>query len=543
MPEATERLLVAELSARGIVPAEIRERTFPGEHWFVVLVPSDQVALGQSVAGELESAISRTAKDSETAFVVTFRPVADEQLPDAQPSSRGRLFDPKVGQLIQLLEARSRTSDALPSLRYVEDPRASLSAVCASRHHLIFGRRGVGKTALLLEAKRWAETHGHAVAWANAHAVRELDDVAASASIAEVILGAVAQHGGTSSSEVFERVRFLAGEIGKLRRTSHPKRSALTHLIPSINTALRSALRAGTVRLYAFIDDFYLLPQQIQPQVLDYLAAMLRDADGWLKVASIERLTRAYEPSTRTGLEVPHDATTIDLDITLQDPRGANDFLESVLSGYTTAAGIRSPGWLAKPGALSRLVLASGGVPRDYLNLFASSIVVARSARSLPREIGREDVAKAAGQSARDKKNDLQQDLSSTMSGTMLAALERFSAAVKAAGYTFFRVDASKRLSEGYVVLAQLADLRFIHLVQTGLSDQHQAGVKYEAYVLDLSEYTDIRPKRGLQVLDLDNGQWTIRTTGRSQTTRPLKGTQFRDVLRKAPLLDVDALA
>ena len=65
--------------------------------------------------------------------------------------------------------------------------------------------------------------------------------------------------------------------------------------------------------------------------------------------------SKLFEPR----LERLRDATTIDLDITLQDPRGANGFLESVLSGYTTAAGIRSPGWLAKPGALSRLVLAA----------------------------------------------------------------------------------------------------------------------------------------------------------------------------------------
>lgn len=542
MPQVTLELLKTELKARGMTSHDIRERAFPGEHWFVILVPRDELALGQSMAGDLESAIAPSAGDGETVFVVTFRSVPEDRDDETEPANRGRLFDPKVGQLVQLLEARSRTSDALPSLRYIEDPRASLSAVCASRHHLVFGRRGVGKTALLLEAKRWAEEHGHAVAWVNAHAMRDLGDVAATAAITEIMLKAVAQHGGTSSADVFERVRGLASDIGKLRRATQPKRSALTHIMPSINSALRAVLRTDTVRLYTFIDDFYLLPQAVQPQILDYLHAMLRDSNGWLKVASIERLTRAYEPSTRKGLEVPHDATTVDLDITLQDPRAASDFLHTVLSGYTTAAGIRSPSWLAKPEALSRLVLASGGVPRDYLNLFAASIVVARGARTLPREIGREDVAKAAGQSARDKKNDLQQDLSSDMSGKMLEALERFSAAVKHGGYTFFRVDAARRLSDGYVLLAQLTDLRFVHLVQTGLSDQHKAGVKYEAYVLDLSEYTDIRLKRGLQVLDLDDGRWTIRTTGKSNTTSLLKGTQLRDVLRKAPVLNVDAL-
>jgi hypothetical protein len=269
---------------------------------------------------------------------------------------------------------------------------------------------------------------------------------------------------------------------------------------------------------------------------------MLRDCDGWLKVASIERLTRPFEPSSKVGLEVPHDASIIDLDVTLEDPESAQNFLESVLSNYTTTAGISKPASITKPQALGRLVLASGGVPRDYLNLFATSIVVARTARELAREVGKEDVAVAAGRAARGKKRDLELDVASANARELLTALEQVAKYVKGRGHTYFLINVAQKMLHNYELLGQLVDLRFAHLVQAALSDQHRPGIRYEAYVLDLSEFTDIRLKRGLNVLDLEAGKWTWRLTGKARTMERLTSTQLRDRLRQAPVVDLQDL-
>lgn len=91
-----------------------------------------------------------------------------------------------------------------------------------------------------------------------------------------------------------------------------------------------------------------------------------------------------------------------------RDPGDVQTFLEHMLDNYTNAAGVGKPSSIAQRRALGRLVLASGGVPRDYLNLFASSIVQARKSRSNAQEVGRDDVAVAAGDAARGKKRDLE---------------------------------------------------------------------------------------------------------------------------------------
>ncbi|MBK3632081.1 ATP-binding protein [Streptomyces sp. MBT97] len=537
-----ESLISGALDEANISIVRVDERSFPGEKWFVVWVDEESLVTAQSLAGSIERALNEESDSANQSMVVTFRPHRDEEKRVSVTEDTGRLSGPKVDQLIQLLEARSRTSDALPSLKYMEDPRASLPAIAASRHHLVFGRRGVGKTALLLEAKRIAERDGHVTAWTNAHTLRRLDISSAFLAIAEVTLNSIVQHAGSSQAEAYERLRETNSRIMQLRAEGKISDVTLGEMVAELNRSLRAVLREGIVRLYLYIDDFYLFPESGQPHLLDCVAGMLRDCDGWIKVASIERLTRPFEPSSRIGIEVPHDASKIDLDVTLEDPQSTQRFLESVLSNYTTAAGISKPTSIAQTAALGRLVLASGGVPRDYLNLFASSIVAARS-RSRAREIGREDVAEAAGRAARSKKRDLEQDVSSDSAGSLLTALDILSEEVRGSGYTYFRVNVSQKSHQFYEMLGQLVDLRFAHLIQSTLSDQHRQGVKYEAYILDLSEYSDVRLKRGLAILDLRDGKWSFRRSGKAGTQKQLPGTLLRDELRRAPIMDLELLA
>lgn len=517
----------------------VEERSFPGERWFLVWVHEDSIAAAQSLAGAIEQELNSVHDTENESLAVTFRPHRTETEKPRDSVPKSTLASSKVDQLIQLLEARSRTSDALPSLKYMEDPRASLAAIGASRHHLVYGRRGVGKTALLLEAKHLAEREGHVTAWMNAHTLRLMDSSTAFLMVADTVLTALIQHAGTSQGDSFARLKGLGEKVSSLRAAGEG--AELGEAIADLNRGLRTVLRPGVVRLYLYLDDFYLFPISSQPHLLDYLAGMLRDCDGWLKIASIERLTRPFEPSSHLGIEIPHDASKIDLDVTLEDPEATQKFLESVLTNYTETVGISRPSSITRGAALGRLILGSGGVPRDYLNLFASSIVAARS-RTNAREVGQEDVADAAGRAARGKLRDLEQDVSADNADSLTSALEYLSSYVRGEGYTYFRVNVAQKSHPAYEALARLVDLRFAHLIQATLSDQHRPGVKYEAYILDLSQYSDVRLKRGLHVLDLEDGKWTFRLSGKANTLRKLKSTLFRDELRRSPVLDLEAL-
>lgn len=510
-------------------------KPFPDEVWIIAYVHESSMLTAQSISASVEQKLRSTVASSDRPLAVMFRPKKTSVESTVELSGGGRLAGADISQLIQLLEARSRTSDAVPSLNYMEDPRATPISVSATRHQLILGRRGVGKTALLLEAKRIAEQEGHATVWLNAHVIRNLSVENANLILARSIIDKLIQRIGSSEGSSSSALKIVAE---KLKQPDAGQN--LNLLIPEINLVLRDILRPGLLSLFVFLDDFYLYPFADQPKVLDFLAGISRDSSAWLKIASIEHLTRPWESSTRIGLEIPNDATKIDLDITLEDPEKTQKFLESVLGSFTKAVGIKSPLSIAKTEALGRLVLASGGVPRDYLNLFAASINVARSARTAAQQIGREDVAVAAGDLARSKKRDLEQDAAKE-AAKLLTALSKLSEHVRHLGFTYFRVDIQQKSMPEYETLALLSNLRFIHFIQT-VSDQHKGGVRYESFLLDLSEYSDVRLQRRLHVLDLESGTWTLRKTGEGRKKEGLTGTQLRDRLRQSPVVDLELL-
>ena len=98
-------------------------------------------------------------------------------------------------------------------------------------------------------------------------------------------------------------------------------------------------------------------------------------------------------------MKIGDDADEIDLDLTLEKYQQAKDFLSRILKSFFDSAQLKVEGILTD-GAIDRLVLASGGVARDFLGIFRRSIGIARnrSAGARGPKIGVEDVNAAAGE-------------------------------------------------------------------------------------------------------------------------------------------------
>ncbi len=113
------------------------------------------------------------------------------------------------------------------------------------------------------------------------------------------------------------------------------------------------------------------------------------------------------------GMEPEHDAGTVPLDITLERFELARQFLERVLAGICEPFGI-DLGPLLTDGGRERLVLASGGVARDYISLTGRAL---RNATERPshqwrvkNRITAEDVAQAATALYGQKQEELKRD-------------------------------------------------------------------------------------------------------------------------------------
>jgi hypothetical protein len=543
---ATE-LIRAELEdVAGILVSDIQIRDYPGERNFIVFVHKTDIENAAQHSAALEA---RLSTPEAQAFVVVRAASESVDNNKSRYPALTSLSDTRVTDLVALVSARSRVSAAEPSLIYVANARASLSAVAAARHHLIFGRRGAGKTALLVEARRSVQNDGAITAWVNIQTYRrEHPPRVFLYTISKLLEGLIARNDMLSPNHPASvAVSKSYTHVLELLDKSENSEQEVAQLVPRIHGAVQRYLEITALTAYVFLDDFYYLPRADQPVVLDMLHAITRDTKVWLKIASIKHLTRWWVGSPPTGLQTGQDAEVIDLDVTLQDPQQASEFLETVLAGYARTVGISTLSRIFSRGALDRLVLASGGVPRDYMVLAASAVTRAQL-RPGARQAGVQEVNQAAGDAAAEKINELEEDMASNPGSAdntikTLKVVREF--CLEDATYTYFLVSFRDKEDNPnwYSLLTDLMDVRLIHLIDEGVSDAHSAGHRSEAFMLDLSQYSGARLKQRIHVLDFVGGHYVARQTrGKEAARMGSTSRQLTAILRTAPRLRLELL-
>lgn len=532
--------------SNGQHPIELEVKNFPQEVH----------VLGYFSTAEFEDALLTSARfptnapnDDRELFVIARKATASmvASAGEVLGAVKG-LDDSRLGELLNLVSARSRVSGSQPSLSYVKDARANLSAVTAARHHLIFGRRGAGKTALLVEARRRLDADGQFTAWVNIQALRrEPASRIVLYTIKAMLEAALISQAVADNSRVSTTVSALVTRVDDQLVRSTSEAEAVHRLVPQVQLALRDYLSVAGKSLYVFLDDFYYLPRHEQAETLDMIHSCTRDANVWLKIATIKHLTRWWQASPPVGLQSGQDADIIDLDITLQDPKEAQAFLEGVLLGFASRVGIARLSQVFRKAALDRLVIASGAVPRDYLVL-ASGAISRAQRRSNARLVGVQDVNQAAGDAATAKIQELEDDLAATegIAAQTLETLKRVRAfCLEEAAFTYFLVAHRDREDEPdhWAKLTDLMDVRLLHLVYAGVSDPHTAGHRYDAFMLDLSQYSGSRLKQKLKVLDFSDGRFVAKETTSSTPDRVAQTPLgLIAILRTAPTLSLATL-
>jgi hypothetical protein len=109
-------------------------------------------------------------------------------------------------------------------------------------------------------------------------------------------------------------------------------------------------------------------------------------------------------------------------------------------------------------------------------------------------------------------------------------------------GLTYFLVDLRERedLASAYTLLTDLMDVRLLHLIDASVFNAHEAGRKYEAYMLDLSEYSGSRLKHRLTVLDFVEGKFQSKQTRTGTKPRIARTSrELTAILRGAPVLSL----
>ena len=255
---------------------------------------------------------------------------------------------------------------------------------------------------------------------------------------------------------------------------------------------------------YLFLDDLYHIRRTDQPQVIDYFHRIAKGSNLWLKIGTIRHRTSWYlHGDPPVGVKLGDDADEIDLDLTLEKYSLAKEFLTKVLRSFVNDCVGLTSSQILNEGAMDRLVLASGGVVRDFLAIFRKAVDVARERGEDHRgpRIGSEDVNLAAGEHESSKREELKRDAVDDQREIERQFDKVVTFCVDKAKANLFLLE--KGLSGKEVdLIHELVDLRLIHLVRSRITVSSRVGKIYEGYMLDVSQYTGSRKRHNFELVN-----------------------------------------
>lgn len=147
-------------------------------------------------------------------------------------------------------------------------------------------------------------------------------------------------------------------------------------------------------------------------------------------------------------------------------------------------------------------MLASGGVARDFLSIFRKAVDVARERGRTHRgdRVNAEDVNVAAGEHEPSKRDELRRDTLEERQ-VLEKALQQIRDYCVTNKVNCFLVEQDATISGHLDVLGELADLRFVHIVNSRTTVRDRPGKLFTAYMLDISQYTGERLRRDLEMI------------------------------------------
>ena len=422
-------------------------------------------------------------------------------------TGRASLRDPEA-RLLQRTLASAVTSDR-HSFRgeffdlYIPTVSRAEELILSEGNHIVFGRRGAGKSSLLVFALRRLEADQLPSAWVDMQAFEHRTDVSA---ILDVLLDIL--HQLEPLADLKSMVDAAAATVRAAKESNREiDIDAVRRLAPSLKN-LFASITARYGRFTIFLDDLHVVAESLQPAMLGVLYSFSRGNRVSLKVSALEHFTRHWDPKGRVGLEVPGDAQTVSLDYNLTNPANALEHITNILNAHARFCGLRSILSVCGKDVIERLVWLAAGVPRDALSILQQAMAAA--AADGRRVVGVTNVNIAASGYVEDKNRYLGMDTSQGQERVraLLDEIREFCIKKKKVNAFLVRLDSG---DEAFKDILRLIDLRFLHVLNRGITPG-EAGEKYMALLLDYGFYTGVRRAKTMDVLQSKPSKLTYRT-------------------------------
>ena len=382
--------------------------------------------------------------------------------------------------------------------RYTKSVFGAESQVSSSANHVVYGRRGAGKSMLLLYAVHDRERSRKPYVWIDMQVYARRTD----ARVVADIVGALLEQAADILREPDEH-RELVKELQGPRVSTSTVRMTLPRI-----RRLFAKIGSFDTELFVFLDDFHVVSRELQPTILDVLYGLARGNRVHLKLSAIETLTRTFDASEKIGLEIPHDAQVIRLDYNLTIPERATEHIDAILNSQAMYSGLPSVRRLCTSNdVVPRLTWVAAGVPRDALYLFSQAMTKASLAGR--EKVSVSNINQAASEALTIKQRDLESDVSQGAAdlAQLVEQLREFCVTKQRLNAFLVEIKAEQELFES---IRALVDLRLLHVINEGVTIS-EAGRKYLALILDYGFYTGIRAARSVDLFNKQSGKVAYR--------------------------------
>jgi len=273
--------------------------------------------------------------------------------------------------------------------------------------------------------------------------------------------------------------------------------SQISEILENISDSL------GGLKIYCLIDEWSELPMHLQPYVAELLKRSFIHTNYVLKIAAIpyrSRFQENFDEGRRVGLEEGGDVFPITLDdryIFEIDKTSTRDFYNELLLKHLTKIepqimklfSDRKKKTIERNfinqfftnHSLSEILVASAGIPRDFINLFINSYENKTNAK----RISLKNVRKATSEWYNtDKKEEVEKD------PTIKRLFEEIVGKVIIEKKSTHFLIPKKFADNKYI--KKLIDLRVLHLRKEGISHKHVSKRVYNVYSIDYGSYTSL---------------------------------------------------
>lgn len=267
------------------------------------------------------------------------------------------------------------------------------------------------------------------------------------------------------------------------------KRQKVERLLPTFKILLNDVARHFSTRLMLAVDDFYFVRRNDQPAVIDYIHRICKDGSAYLKVATIKHRSNLFRrDAVAEGVVPGHEVQVIDLELSLGQFDSVVRFLDTVWMNVCKEVGVDDPKEMFKGAGFHQLVLASGGVPRDFFGIASSALSIARERGE--DAVGKLRVNEAARAYAGVTKlpEVLGIDSEEEERNLLLVDLLRFARDDRRRNCFHIDVDQLDTHPEIGELLDALVDARLLHLITDNTSNARRAG-RFAAYLVDVGLY------------------------------------------------------